>query len=67
MYCSVIIPWEPNPKLRTEWHPTTPIGPMSTLSRGAFPTQEQAQTWVDKNLPLGTKYSFKTFPSPEEA
>ncbi len=65
-YVSVIIPFEPNPKLRTEWHPTSAKGPFNVLSRGVFQDEAQAQIWVDTNLPKDTKWSFKTYPSPEE-
>jgi hypothetical protein len=66
-YVSVIIPFEPNPKLQTEWHPTSPTGPFNVLCRGAFANEALAQAWADKNLPQGSTYSFKTYPSPEEA
>ncbi len=58
-YISVIIPWESDPKLRTIWHPTDPK--MAPLSRGAFATEAEAQTWVDANLRPDNNVSFKTF------
>lgn len=46
-YYTVIVPWSDTP---TEWHPTTPIGPFSRLSRGAFKTIELAGQWAADHL-----------------
>ncbi len=57
-YLSVVIPFEPNVKLQTSWHPTAAEG---SLTRGNFKNKKAAQTWVDSNLPKGTRYTFKKF------
>jgi len=50
IYYTVIIPWEPNLELRTQWHPTSPVGTFNVLSRGAFPTEVEAQSWASTSV-----------------
>ena len=35
---------------QTQWHPTSPRGPFSTLTRGAFRTRAEARAWAKKHL-----------------
>lgn len=58
-YYSVEIPWV-SPAFATEWHPTEPTGPFSTLVRGFFPTPELAIRWAKQHL-NGTPYTVKRF------
>lgn len=46
-YYTVTIPWSDTPSV---WHPTTKVGPLSVLTRGAFDTAEQAHTWAATHL-----------------
>jgi len=48
-YFSVSVPWVPI-KYRTQWHPDTAVGPFSVLSRGAFPTMDEAVEWGRTHL-----------------
>ena len=57
-YYTLTIPWEPDPKKRTEWHPTDRTGPFKTLQRGAFPTTAAAHAWAKKHLGPGATYSI---------
>ena len=34
----------------TRWHPTTNVGPFSTLTRGCHPSLEAARAWADSHL-----------------
>lgn len=55
-YFSVIIPYAAVGA--TEWHPRSPVGPFSTLTRGAFKTAEEAHVWAAARL-NGTAYSLE--------
>lgn len=44
----------------TRWHPTEKVGPFSTLSRGAFPTLDDAHEWARDHLP-GHLYTVRRF------
>ena len=55
-YYSVVIPY-PTRGIPTVWHPTSPIGPFSTIVRGAFKTIEEAHQWAADKLE-GTEYSI---------
>lgn len=57
MYYTVLIPWVPA-AFRTEWHPLYPDGPFKVLSRGAFPTLDEAITWGRTHL-NGTPYTVR--------
>ena len=57
-YYTLTIPWEPDPKKRTKWHPTDRTGPFKTLQRGAFPTTAAAHAWAKKHLGPGATYSI---------
>ena len=46
-YYTVIIPWSDTPTL---WHPTDRTGAFAALSRGAFRTLPEAETWADNAL-----------------
>ncbi len=48
-YFTVIIPFTA-PAHATAWHPTTSVGPFSTLSRGCFKTKKEARAWADAHL-----------------
>lgn len=61
-YWTVVIPYSTRP---TKWHPTERTGPFSTLTRGAFPSPEQAEAWAQKNLG-GQPYRVERYQSPYE-
>lgn len=66
-YVSVIIPWEPDPKLRTVWHPTS--ASHAPLSRGHFigpgvQAKVKAHTWARKHLGPDATYTLKTYSPP---
>lgn len=63
-YFTVIIPYTEIGM--TEWHPNTPEGPFSTLSRGAFLTEAEAITWATDRL-NGQPYSIRFVDGPEAA
>jgi hypothetical protein len=67
MYFTVVIPWEPNPTLRTEWHPTEPEGPFSTLTRGAFGSATEATEWAQARLFRENAYTVRPCPAPDDA
>jgi hypothetical protein len=56
---AVIIPY--TARGATEWHPSEPIGPFSTLVRGSFLTCEQAAAWAREKLG-DTPYAFRRYP-----
>ncbi len=55
-YYTVLIPYAASGA--TQWHPDTPTGPFSTLSRGAFNTRAQADEWAERHL-NGKPYSVR--------
>jgi len=61
-YWTVVIPYV-SARFATKWHPTENVGPFRTLTRGAFPTEEQAIDWARAMLG-GTPYSVR-FIDPE--
>ena len=61
-YWTVVIPYSKRP---TKWHPTEKTGPFSTLTRGAFPSPQQAEDWARRNL-AGQPYRIEKYQSPFE-
>jgi hypothetical protein len=59
MYYTVIIPFEPDTKKRTHWHPTEPEGPFAELSRGAFDSPREAHAWAKIALGKDATYNVK--------
>jgi hypothetical protein len=55
LYLTVVIPF--TAKNPTEWHPTTPVGPFSTLTRGLFRSEGEAHQWAKERLE-GHPYSL---------
>lgn len=58
MYVSVVVPF--TAKNPTEWHPTTPVGPFSRLTRGAFRREADAHQWAATRIP-GHPYELVTY------
>mgnify|MGYP001583712273 FL=1 len=54
-YHTVVIPWSDTP---TQWHPTDKEGSFSTLTRGNFATESEANTWARIALG-GQPYTIK--------
>lgn len=61
-YFTVVIPFVA--KNATEWHPTSPVGPLSTLTRGAFATEAEADKWAAERL-AGHPYTLRACESGE--
>lgn len=59
-YYTVVVPWVPH-AWRTEWHPTEDVGPLSTITRGAFATIGDAIEWGRENL-NGCPYYIRLIP-----
>ena len=59
LYYTLVIPWEPDPSKRTEWHPTESRGPFKTLTRGTFASTSAAHNWARKHLGPGATYSLR--------
>lgn len=57
-YHNILIPFEPDPRKRTIWHPVTDSGPFAVLSRGAFDSETEAHEWAAKHL-NGTAYTVR--------
>jgi len=55
-YWTVLIPY--SEERRTKWHPTERFGPFAVLSRGAFPTPEEAHAWAAAHLE-GQPYTLR--------
>lgn len=47
----------------TVWHPTSPVGPFSVLTRGVFKTPEEAHEWAAQRL-VGTAYRVEFIEAP---
>jgi hypothetical protein len=56
-YFSVVVPFSKRP---TEWHPSSPVGPFSTLTRGAFASEYLAHQWAFLHLE-GQEYSVRFY------
>jgi hypothetical protein len=54
-YWTVVIPYSETPTL---WHPTSPVGPFSTLTRGSFKDEDKAHAWAKGHL-NGQPYSTR--------
>jgi hypothetical protein len=57
---AVLLPYEPDPERRTEWHPTEPTGPFKVLVRGAFASPLDAVKWIVRNL-RGSAYQLRWY------
>jgi hypothetical protein len=55
-YWTVLVPY--SEERRTKWHPTERFGPFAVLSRGAFPTPEEAHAWAKAHLE-GQPYTLR--------
>lgn len=47
-YYSLHLRFTSNPALRTQWHPDSPVGPFSVITRGAFETEAEALAWGER-------------------
>jgi hypothetical protein len=56
-YYTIVLPYVAA-RFATQWHPTEATGPLSTLTRGAFPTEADALVWAQTRL-NGTPYSIR--------
>lgn len=61
-YYTVVIPY-PRTGLPTRWHPTSPVGPLAVLTRGAFKTKAEAHQWAADHLE-GTEYTVDFIEAP---
>ena len=58
VYYTVLVPYSDTP---TKWHPQERSGPLSVISRGAFPKRSDAVQWAQDNL-RGNPYSIRDTP-----
>jgi hypothetical protein len=56
-YWTLVVPYVA-PQFATEWHPTEATGPLSTLTRGAFASLDEAIQWGRDHL-KGTPYTVR--------
>jgi hypothetical protein len=46
---SVVLSYPEKPEHRTQWHPTSPVGRLSKLVRGAWDTEAEGHEWASKH------------------
>lgn len=62
VYYSCVVPWEPDPRRRSIWHPDRPT--FAPITRGAFDTEREAHTWAASHLGTDATYIVKAYARP---